>query len=167
LFGRLRLQDDQTVGELERFLRRGGLVDIAIHVGAGEGDDERPVARKALDRLVAAAGVEGEHRVGAVTGPLHRYPYAVAGFAQERRPAQRGMPVSVARAGACGRHQRNFHSLDWQPWTWSNSSGRRARTLDAWWTTSPASASSGRSSRSSIRRAGRSVMSAGSRNTGA
>ncbi len=107
LLGRLRLQDDQPVGELEGLARFLRLVDVAVDVRAGESQDDR--AGEGLDRSVTAARVQREHRVGRRAVPFRGDRDPVPGGTQERRPAQRGVPVAAARSRPGGRDERDSH----------------------------------------------------------
>jgi hypothetical protein len=49
LLGRLGLQHDQAVGARQRLARFGGLVDIAVHVGAGQRQHQGLILRKNHD----------------------------------------------------------------------------------------------------------------------
>jgi hypothetical protein len=100
---RFLLQHDEAVGELERAARRGGRGQVAIQVGSGEHDGERParvLGSIARHRRVAALRVQREQQVAGRAVPGERHRHAVAGAPQERGPAQRRVAVAVTRSGA-------------------------------------------------------------------
>src|ERR1041385_1809980 len=90
--GSLRLEDDQLAGEVDGSARLWRATDILVDVCSRKREDYRP--GEFLDRGVAAAGVQREHRIGGLAIPFGADADAVAGRAQERRPAQRGVPVA-------------------------------------------------------------------------
>jgi len=107
---RLFLQDDQAIREFERKARLARSRQIPVQIRSGEHDAKRPIgecAPVAQERVVAAPGVQRDEEVAgaAVPGLLHRHPMPRA--AQECGPAQRRVPVAVARPRAGGRDDRD------------------------------------------------------------
>ena len=107
------LQHDDAVREFQRLLGVGVFMDVAIQVGAGEGDNQRAGWKafgKGADRGKAAPRVQRQHQIGGGAAiPLHLHPHRVARLAQKTRPAGGSMPVAVAMFAAVGRDESDAH----------------------------------------------------------
>ena len=108
----LVLQHDEPGGALERELRAGIAANVAVKVGAGQGDQQRTLRElrvKVLDRRMAAARMQGEHEIGRRAVPFHLDPDLVPELAQHPRPAQRGIAIAVAGVFAGRGDKDDFH----------------------------------------------------------
>ena len=104
------LQHDQALRQLQRFPRFGRLVDVAVDVGPGQRHHQGLAGGEGADQD-GCARVQREHASAAVGDHCTEMP-TVARGTQERGPAQRRVPVAVARAGPAGVTSAILHSLD-------------------------------------------------------
>jgi hypothetical protein len=112
----------EAVRHRERGPRFRRMADVTIAVGAGQGEQQRPAGMRSVEgahRSVAAACVQCQHQIRTrIELPLLRHGHRVSGSAQHRCPAQRGVAVAAARAGARGGDKRDSHGraerLDWR-----------------------------------------------------
>jgi hypothetical protein len=89
------------------------VVDVAVEVGAGQHDDQRPLRKargEGVDRGGAAPRVQRDHQVRVAPVPLDLRADAVAVLAQETRIACGRVPIAVAMVPAVGRDENDAHA---------------------------------------------------------
>src|SRR5262245_37444414 len=112
------LQYDQAVGQVEGLLGLAVGADVAVQVGAGEGDDQRSLgmaAAIAADGVVAAAGVDGDEGIAVLVRVALADQQAMAQALQQLRPALAGDAVALLRARRRRTCQEYLHARSSDP----------------------------------------------------